>query len=114
MSTINEIIDVTTHRNGVSGLPFMTALVDMDLDGRNENLSISFAYRTNGSGEINGYAKDEEGLAICFVLNLEGMFEGTLKHAYRGDSIIHDHGKEIIAEYKRRDDLKWQSLTAKP
>lgn len=111
MSTINEILDVTVQRNGVSGAPFMTALVDFDMDGSNVILSVSFEYVVNGAGEISNYAKNEDGEAVCFVLNVEGMLDGTLKHHYRGDSIAFDHAQEIIAEYKRRDDLKWQKLT---
>lgn len=109
-STINEILDVSVQRNGVSGVPFMTALVDFDIDGTNEVLSVSFPYVTNDEGELTGYAKNEEGEALCFVLSVEGMLDGTVNAQYPGDSIADQHVPAIIAEYKRLDDLKWQKL----
>lgn len=101
MSTITEIIAVNTHRNGVSGLPFLTAIVDMDLGNHVRRLSISFAYKTNDQGEMSGHEVDEQGQAICFVLDLEGMFEGDLNQQYRGGNMAHRHAEELIAEYQR-------------
>lgn len=101
MSTITEIIAVDTQRNGVSGVPFLTAIVDMELDNYVRRLSVSFAYRTDDQGEMCGYEVDEHSQAICFVLDLEAMFEGELNRHYRGDKIAHDHSAELIAEYQR-------------
>lgn len=109
-TTLNKILAVDSQRNGVSGLPFMTALVDFDIDGNNEILSVSFAYEVNDAGELSAVALNEYGEAICFVLNVEDMMDGSVHTQYAGDDIATQHVASIIAEYRRLDDLKWQQL----
>lgn len=108
MSEIKEIIAIDTQRNGSGGTPFLTAIVDYQDGNSIERLSISFAYSLDEvTGEMNGYAKDDDGLAICFVLNLEGMFEETLKHHYRGDYFAHKYAAELIAAYQKHAAIKY-------
>jgi hypothetical protein len=107
MTEIIEIIAIDSQRNGSGGAPFITAIVDMKLDNHVRRLSISFAYTVSDQGYIDGVAKDEDGCTICFVLDLEGLFEDELNRHYRGDRIAWDHGQELIAEYQKRFDAKY-------
>lgn len=107
MTKIVEIIKIDAQRNGSGGTPFITALVDLDMDGDVRRLSISFAYTLNSNGMADGYAKDDDGCIICFVLDVEGMFDEDLSRHYRGDSIIHAHAMELINEYHDRMRTKY-------
>lgn len=102
-----DIINVDSHRNGSGGTPFITALVDYKDGSEVRRLSITFAYKTNDQGIIDNYATDEDGCVMCFVLDVEGMFNDELNRAYRGDRIAFDHAKEIIAEHEKRMKAKY-------
>jgi hypothetical protein len=103
------VIDVDYHRNGVSGIGFMTGLFSCNKGDLSERGMFVFTLFPSYTGKNEDETFDNcIGDYRCAVLRLEDLNNNTAENAWRGDYFYHNVVQEAVKEYQRQFDKHYK------
>ena len=106
------VLDVTYHRNGVSGEGFMTGIFSRQVEGDDfENGTFVFTLFQSYSGKEEEDTFDKiTGDYKCAVLRLEDLNTGSVENAWRGDYFYSHVVQPAVLSYNKQYDKHFKLM----